>query len=179
MLNAESAVLVIIDVQGKLAQLMADRETLFANLQRMIKGAILFDIPILWAEQNPAKLGPTIPEVAALLSGQEPIGKTSFSCAGNEQFCSALDELGRKQLLLVGIEAHVCVYHTAIDLLAQGFEVEVVEDAIGARIATNKAVAVRKLGSRGVGLTSTEMALFELLGSSEHPRFREVQAVFK
>ena len=130
MLTNENAVLVIVDVQGKLAQLMADKETFFSNLQRMVKGAQVFDIPILWVEQYPQKLGPTIPELASLMPRIQPIAKMSFSCAGNTQFSAALTALARKQVLVVGMEAHVCVYQTAIDLVEEGYQVEVVEDAL-------------------------------------------------
>jgi nicotinamidase-related amidase len=179
MLTSADCVLVIVDVQGKLAQMMTDKETMFANIGRMIRGAQALSIPILWAEQNPTKLGPTIPEVASLLPDVEPIAKNCFSCTGEPAFTRALSALGRRQVLLVGMEAHVCVYQTAIDLLAAQYTVELVEDAVSSRIASNKSVAVRKMTALGVGLTSTEMALFELLGTAEHPAFREVQAVFK
>lgn len=179
MLNSTDTVLVVVDVQGKLAQLMSDRETLFANLQRMVKGAQVLDIPILWMEQYPEKLGSTIPELAELMPDIQPIAKMSFSCARNAQFSSALTALGRKQVLVVGMEAHVCVYQTAVDLVNEGYQVEVVEDAIGARIASNKGVGVRKMCAQGVGLTSTEMALFELMAHCEHPGFREMQSIVK
>jgi nicotinamidase-related amidase len=179
MLTNDNAVLVIVDVQGKLAQLMADREALFGNLQRMVRGALALELPILWLEQIPEKLGPTIPEVADLLPGVQPISKTSFSGAGNAQFNSALAQSGRKQVLLVGIEAHICVCQTALDLVAAGYEVAVVEDAVGSRIASNKAVGVRKMLAHGVDLSSTEMALFELMGDAGHPAFRDIQALLK
>lgn len=179
MLTPDNAVLVVVDVQGKLAQLMADKETVFANIQRMIRGAQALSVPILWAEQVPDKLGPTIAEVAGLMAGLEPIAKSSFSCAGSPRFVAALEQLDRKQVLVTGIEAHVCVYQTAVDLAEAGYSVEVVEDAIASRIPTNRSVGVRKMVARGVGLTSTEMALFELMGDADHPAFREVQAVFK
>lgn len=179
MLNAADTVLVVIDVQGRLAQLIHDKETLFANVQRMIQGAQLLDVPILWAEQYPEKLGSTIDEIASLLVAQQPIPKMSFSCAGSPEFCEALQRLDRKQVLVTGMEAHVCVYQTAVDLVAQGYQVEVVEDAIGARIATNKGLAVRKMCAQGVGLSSTEMALFELMGDAGHPAFRQVQGLLK
>jgi nicotinamidase-related amidase len=179
MLVSHDTVLVIVDVQGKLAQLMADRETLFANLQRMVRGAQVLDIPIIWVEQYPEKLGPTIPELTALLAGIEPIPKMSFSCAKNTRFNTTLSRLGKQQVLVVGMEAHVCVYQTAVDLVNEGYQVEVVEDAIGARIASNKGVGVRKMCAQGVGLTSTEMALFELMGDCEHPAFRDIQAIVK
>lgn len=179
MFTTDNTVLVIVDVQGKLARLMADPETLFGNLQRMVKGAQALELPILWMEQIPEKLGPTIPEVADLLVGVQAMSKTSFSCAGSAEFNSALAQSGRKQVLLVGIEAHVCVYQTALDLVAAGYEVAVVEDAIGSRIASNKAVGVRKMLARGVSLSSTEMALFELMGDAGHPAFRDIQAILK
>jgi nicotinamidase-related amidase len=179
MLEAENAVLAIVDVQGRLAQLMADRETLFANLQRMVKGARVLGLPILWAEQNPAGLGPTIPELTSLLEGETPVSKMSFSCLGSPEFVAALEATGRHQVLLTGIEAHICVYNTAADLLARGHEVQVVEDAVGARVAGNKRVGVSRMCAEGAVLTSTEMALFELMKTSEHPRFREIQAIVK
>jgi nicotinamidase-related amidase len=179
MLSTDNTVLVIVDVQGKLAQLMSDRETFFSNLQRMIKGALALELPILWMEQLPDKLGPTIPEVAGLLPDHQPMPKSSFSCTGSEAFNAALAGLDRKQVLIIGMEAHVCVYQTALDLVRAGYVVEVVEDAIAARIAGNKEVGVRKMLAHGVGLTSTEMALFELMGDAGHPAFREVQAAIK
>ncbi len=179
MLDADNTVLVIVDVQGRLAQLMADRETLFANLQRMVRGARVLELPILWAEQNPAGLGPTIPELTALLEGEKPVSKMTFSCAGNADFVAALEASGRRQVLLTGIEAHICVYNTAADLLARGYEVQVVADAVGARVAENKKVGVSRMCAEGAVLTSTEMALFELMKTAEHPRFREIQAIVK
>lgn len=178
-LATDKAVLVIVDIQGKLARLMADCETMVANVQRMIRGAQALAVPILWVEQIPAKLGPTIPEVADLLPGLVPISKTSFSCTGSADFNAALERMGRKQVLLVGMEAHVCVYQTAMGLVDAGYSVEVVEDAIGARIAGNKGVGVRRMLAGGARLTSTEMALFELMGDAGHPAFREVQAIIK
>lgn len=179
MLKIDNTVLVVVDVQGRLAQLMSDRETFFANLQRMVRGAQALELPILWVEQLPEKLGPTIPELAELLAGQQSITKSCFSCAGSETFREALAGLGRKQVLLTGMEAHVCVYQTAVDLLAAGYEVELVEDAISSRIASNKSVGVRRMLEQGANLSSTEMALFELLGDSGHPAFRAIQTIVK
>jgi nicotinamidase-related amidase len=179
MLTSDNAVLVIVDVQGKLAQHMADRETVTANIQRMIKGAQVLSLPILWVEQMPDKLGPTIAEIAGLMGDLKPIPKTSFSCAGNPVFMESLKQLGRKKILVVGIEAHVCVYQTAVELVAKGYSVDVVEDAIASRSGSNKSVGVRRMSARGVGITSTEMALFELMRDAAHPAFREVQGIIK
>jgi nicotinamidase-related amidase len=180
LLNLDNAVLAIVDVQGKLAQLMTDKENLFANLQRMVKGAKVLGVPILWAEQNPAGLGPTITEVATLLDGvTEPFSKMSFSCMGSPDFVAALEATGHRQVLLTGIEAHICVYNTAADLLSAGYEVHVIEDAVGSRIAANKAVGVRRMCMEGAILSSTEMCLFEMMQSAEYPRFRDIQAIVK
>ena len=179
MLAQDQAVLAIVDVQGKLAQLMHDRETLFSNLQRMVRGAQTLELPILWAEQNPKGLGPTIPELTDLLVTEQAHSKMTFSCLGSPAFVAALQQTGRNQVLLTGIEAHICVYNTAADLLARGFEVHVVEDAVGARVASNKSVGVRRMCQQGAILSSVEMALFEMMKTAEHPRFREIQAIVK
>jgi len=178
-LTAENTVLAIVDVQGKLAQLMPDKESLFANLRRMVQGARVLGVPILWAEQNPAALGPTISELSELLDEEQPVSKMTFSCMGAPEFAAALQACGRQQVLLTGIEAHICVYNTAADLLSAGYEVHVVEDAMGSRVAANKAVGVRRMCMEGAFLSSTEMCLFEMMKSAEHPRFRDIQAIVK
>ncbi len=180
MLTRDNAVLVLIDVQGKLAQLMDDREALFDNLRKAIAGARAIGIPVLWNEQNPEKLGRTIPELDELLSEQNrPLLKMCFSCCGNPAFLEALESTGRRQVILVGIETHVCVYQTARDLLDRGFHVEVVADAASSRSAENKRVALERMAQHGAEITSTEMFLFELLGTAEAPEFREVQRIIK
>jgi hypothetical protein len=96
MLTTDNSVLVLVDVQGKLAQLMDGKEVLFQNLRKLVRGVQVLELPIVWLEQNPAGLGPTIPELAELLQGQKPIAKLSFSCCGNEQFMVSLRATGRK-----------------------------------------------------------------------------------
>ncbi|GAA5316690.1 MAG: isochorismatase family protein [Candidatus Pelagadaptatus aseana] len=179
MLKIDNTALVIVDVQGKLAQMMSDKETLFANLERMVKGARILGLPIVWAEQNPTKLGATITEVSQHLADIKPVSKMSFSCAGCEDFNQALQDTQCNQVLVVGIEAHICVYQTATGLVDAGYDVEVVTDAVSSRFAHNKDVGLKKMKSRGVALTSTEMALFELMETAEHPDFRAIQQVVK
>lgn len=179
MLTVENAVVVLIDVQGKLAQLMNDKEILFNNLARVIKGAKILGVPVLWAEQNPEKLGSTLPELSALLSDQEPLPKMSFSCAKNQSFMAALEATGRKHVVAIGIETHICVYQTVVDLLDGGFAVDVVSDAVGSRIATNKTVGLDRMRAHGATISSTEMLLFEWMQSAEHLAFRDIQSVVK
>jgi nicotinamidase-related amidase len=179
MLNIDSAILTVVDIQGKLANLMAERETLFENTRRMIEGAKLFDIPILLSEQLPDKLGPTVEELAPYLNGVKPIIKNSFSCCGADVFRATLVETGRRQVILTGIEAHICVYQTAADLLADGYEVQVVADAVSSRVASNREVALTRLAHMGAAITSTEMALFELQRVAAGETFRSLLRIVR
>jgi len=179
MLHAENAVLLIVDVQGKLAQLMYRKEELFANLQRCVCGARVLGLPIILVEQNPDGLGPTIPEVAGLLEGVRPISKFSFSCCGNDGFMDAVKSTNRTQILITGIEAHVCIYQTARDLLAQGYGVQVIADAVSSRTAENKQIGLDRIKSRGGVVTSVEMALFEMLKEAKGDKFKEILRVVR
>lgn len=179
MLNKDNTLLLVIDFQGNLAQAMHDKESLFENARKIIQGAKVFDIPIIATEQIPAKLGATIPEIARHLEGIAPIPKESFSCLGEPRFLAELDRSGRREVLLTGIEAHVCVYQTAMDLLAAGYAVQIVADAVSSRSKTNKKIGIKRMKAEGARLTSTEMALFELLGSAADPLFKEIFKIVK
>jgi len=179
MLRSSDTALLIIDVQDKLARVMHNRDALIENLQKAVKGARALDIPVLWIEQNPRGLGPTVPEVADLLVGMQPISNMSFRCCRNTEFMQALEALDRKQVLAAGIEAHVCVYQTAVGLVKSGFEVEVLTDAVSSRTPENKEAGLRKMRDGGVGLTSIEIALFELLEVAEGKRFKEILKIVK
>ena len=179
MLKIDNTVLLIVDVQGKLASLMYDKQTLFENIKKCIKGAKVLEIPILWVEQNPEGLGETITEIASLLKDSEPIAKMSFSSYKNKDFKEALKYLNRKQILIVGIETHVCVYQTAVDLVYAGFEVSVVTDAVSSRRQGDKQIGIQKMKDEGVKLTSSEMALFELLEVAEGLKFKQIIKIVK
>ena len=179
MLTTENSALVLVDVQGKLAQAMHAKEEFFDSIIRLVKGARILELPILWNEQNPAGLGPTIPEIAELLPNQKPLSKLSFSCCGNEDFIKELKKLNRPNLLVAGIETHVCVYQTAADLIDQNFAVQVVADAVASRTAENKQIGLEKCKQAGAGLTSTETVLFELLRIAKGDKFKEIINVVK
>lgn len=179
MITVEDTALVLIDVQGKLAQAMHNKDELFENLKRMVKGAQILGVPILWAEQNPDGLGPTLPEIAALLPNQKPVSKLSFSCCGNEHFMKNLKAVNRKNMLVVGIETHVCVYQTAVDLINRQYDVQVVADAVASRTPENKHIGLERCKEAGAGLTSTETALFELLKEAGGSRFKEISRLVK
>lgn len=179
MLDVRKCSLVVVDVQGKLAGLMDDKETLFGNIEVLIKTAKALDIGIIYCQQNPAALGDTIPQLAGLLTDVEPVDKFSFSCCGEERFNARLKEIGSRQIILCGIEAHICVSQTAIDLLDTGREVYVVADAVSSRTAENKAIAVKRMAGEGAVIVSTEMAMFELLRHAKHKKFRELAILIK
>ena len=179
MIDIQNCCLVVVDVQGKLAQLMQGKQALFKNIQILIKAAKILNIPILWCQQCPDALGPTVTEMAQLLTDNEPINKAVFSCCGTEQFSTKLNELARQQILLCGIETHVCVYQTAVDLLRKGFSVDVLADAVSSRTLENKQIALSRMAAEGINISCTEMALFELLRTAEHPQFRQIAKLIK
>lgn len=179
MLECKKTLLLLIDVQGKLAQLMYDKESLFQNLRRLIRGARVLEVPILRLEQNPAGLGPTVPEVAELMPDLEPIPKRCFNCCDNERVVEALKATGRRQILLTGIESHICIYQSAVALTDRGYHVEIVVDAVSSRTAANKKIGLEKALRKGADLTSVETALFELVRAAEGETFKKVLEIIK
>ena len=179
MFSSDQSLLLIIDVQGKLASLVHDKEKIIKNIQTLIETARVLEIPIILTEQVPEKIGRTIPEISQKLENIPPIVKMSFSCAATPSFNQRLASLKRHQLIITGIEAHVCVYQTTADLIKQKFLVEVVADAVSSRTLENKTFALDKIKTLGAGLTSTEMIITELLKSAAHEKFREVLKLLK
>jgi nicotinamidase-related amidase len=165
--------LVVIDVQEAFRKALPAEFDRVANaVATLVAGAEAIGIPIEVTEQYPKGLGRTVPEVSERLpDGVEPIEKVCFSAAEAEGF----DLGGRDQALVCGVEAHVCVNQTVLDLLGQGVEVQVAEDAVGSRFAENKRVGLQKMERAGAVLTSVETALFELLGRAGTDEFKRVQ----
>ena len=179
MLDAANTALVIIDVQGKLAQIMDQKDTLFSNLETLVKGARILELPIVWAEQLPDKLGATIPQVADHLHDHQPIAKNAFSCYKSSEFVAALEATGCKNVIVAGIEAHICVYQTVREMVTAGYHVEVITDAVSSRNPLNKQVALNKMQQAGAELSCTEMVLFELQEVAEGERFRPLLSIIK
>jgi len=179
MLTVPDSVLLVIDVQEKLFHVMYQKEQLADNLQRLIKGIQVLEVPVLVTEQYPRGLGPTIPEIAGLLPTIKPYPKVNFSCCGDEAFLQTFKRLGRKQVLIAGIESHICVYQTAADLIAAGYEVYVVGDAVSARTEQNKDTGIKMTLQSGAKLTSTEAALFELLKAAKSDKFKAINQIIR
>ena len=172
--------LVVIDVQEKLFPIMHEKETFLKNLQILIKGFQLFNLPILLTEQVPDKLGPTIEPIMSLLPDLKPISKSSFSCAGDVGFTwQAGSYSSCDGVVLAGIETHVCVYQTERDLIHRGQHVEVVTDAVTSRDSNNHGIALDRIRNNGGFLTTGEMLLFSLQEKADGERFRELIKLVK
>ena len=179
MLKKSDTALFVIDVQGKLARIMHQADEYVANLKKLIRGAQVLGIPIIWTEQLPEKLGQTIPEIADLFTAEKPLIKKDFSCWRDSGIRTALKETGSTQFLLAGIETHVCVYQTAADLLAEDYEVQVVADAVSSRTLFNRDMGLDKIILAGGSQTSVETALFELQETAEGDALREIINIVK
>ncbi|MCF7973707.1 MAG: isochorismatase family protein [Phycisphaerae bacterium] len=179
MAKIDQACLVIVDIQGKLAQVMYERETLFAQAAILVKAFTELHRPIFWCQQVPEALGPTVEPIQSLLANHEPINKACFSAWKSPDFRSQLINSNCSQVVLCGIETHICIYQTARDLLENGFEVEVVAGAVSSRTSENRTIGLDRLRQCGAQITCTEMVLFELLETAEHPAFRALAKLIK
>lgn len=179
MLNKEETVLVLIDIQGKLATLMDESEFVIGNIAKVVQGAKLLELPILWLEQYPKGLGHTVDEIAQQLDGVDVIEKITFSAYDTEEFVKNLKATGRKKVLIAGIETHICVYQTAAHLLAAGYEVEVLADCVSSRTAGNREVGIQKMLQIGATITSVEMALFEMQKIAKGDVFKGISGIVK
>jgi nicotinamidase-related amidase len=171
-LEADRTTLIVVDVQEAFRRAIPDFERIAKATATLIEGANAIGIPVVITEQYPKGLGETVPEVAEHLpEGVEPLEKVVFAASEAEGF----DLEGRDQTLVCGIETHVCVNQTALDLLASGVDVQVAVDAVGSRTDENKGVGLQKMERAGATLTSVETALFELLGRAGTDEFKQVQ----
>ncbi len=171
--------LVVVDIQEKLLPTMSQSEQVVENTMRLMRGATLLEVPVLLSEQYPKGLGPTIPEINALVEEEDKIAKVSFSCGGEPAFVEALETIGRRQAVVCGIEAHVCVQQTAFDLMKRDYKVFVASDATSSRTEENHRLAMERLRQNGCEIVSTEMVLFEWLKSASHPSFKEISALVR
>jgi nicotinamidase-related amidase len=178
MLEIDSAVLLVIDIQGKLASLMHEKEHLYDNTARMLQAAEVLGIEVICTEQYPDGLGPTVAEVSEHLHVQ-PIPKLAFSCCGEPAFETALKHTKRTQVIIAGIETHICVYQTAVDLLAGGYEVYVLTDAVSSRTRANRQLGLQRMKDAGAVMTGVEMALFEMLKIAKGDKFKQIARLVK
>ncbi len=171
--------LLVVDLQESLRRAVAEADRTVENCARLAAGARILGVPALVTTQYAARLGATVPQVAEALGEFEPLDKMTFSCCGAPGFLGRLAGLGRDTLVVCGVEAHVCVLQTALDLLGHGYRVHVVADAVASRAPENRVLALERMRAAGAVVSSTEMVLFELLREAGTPEFRAVQALVK
>lgn len=174
-LNIENSVLVIIDIQEKFMNVIYDAQKVIENSKKLIKAASILDIPVIITEHYPKGLGHTVNELFIVANKQTVLEKTTFSCYKDPEFASHLKHLKRKQVIITGIEAHVCVNQTVLDLLTDNYQPHLIADAISSRCQDNAEIALEKMINAGAIVSSVELALFELLKDAKHPNFKEIQ----
>jgi len=179
-LSPENCLLVVIDVQERLLPAIQDQQQIVFNTRRLLEGAGVLDVPVIVSEQYPQGLGNTVKELIPYIpEGTAVLPKKSFSIYDNESIRTALDSRKRSQIILCGVETHVCVLQSAFDLYRAGREVYIVADAVGSRFIGDQTTALRRLESSGMALTTTESLLFEWCRTAEHPQFKEFSRLAK
>ena len=181
MLEPDQCALIAIDIQEKLLPPIFEKERLVKNSQLLLRLAIILKIPVFATTQYVKGLGPTVHDIASLLSDSPAIDKSIFSCFGSDAFCSALKRMpvNRTTLLLCGMESHICVMQTALAALRQGYLVHVASDAVSSRREWNWKIGLDRMRDAGAVISSTEMMMYELLRSSSGPAFKELLPYLK
>jgi nicotinamidase-related amidase len=169
MLDAQQTALVVIDVQGKLARTVSDSQKVVSNVEKLIRGANLFELPVIVTEQHPV----------GLFSNASMVEKMTFNACMTPYFVQTMEQAGRRKILICGLEAHICVHQTVYGLLGRDFQVHVASDAISSRTAWNRNMAIERMRARGAVISTTEMALFELMQDANDDRFREFARIVK
>jgi nicotinamidase-related amidase len=178
-LQREKSALLVIDIQEKILGVMHNPDQVVKNALKLIKGFKTLNIPIFYTEQYPKGLGPTTTPLLEELQGLSPVQKMSFSCYGAGNFFTRLQDNNVAQVVVCGIEAHVCVQQTVLDLLANNFQVDVAADAISSRKELDYRIALDRMKSHGAEITTSESILFEFLVDSESEEFKEVSKIIK
>jgi nicotinamidase-related amidase len=172
-IDAARSLLVLVDIQARLVPAIADAEAMIANARRLKDAAGILGVPVLLTEQNPDALGTTVRELA----GGETIAKMEFDVTRREGFLAHVPD--GAEVILAGCEAHICVLQTALGLMAAGHRVRIVRDAVSSRRTENREAALARLVAHGADIVTTEMVVFEWIGTAAHPRFREVVRLIK
>ena len=183
LISRDKSQLLIVDVQDKLLSAVSGKDRVVERCVRLVRAARALDVPITISEQYPQGLGPTVEPIReAYANAAFIVDKVEFSCLRNEPLRERLHELrrqGRAQVVIAGIEAHVCVLQTAIDLESQGFEAFVVTDAVGSRSKASRKLALSRLQKSSVEVVDSEMVLFEWMERAGTPEFKQLQALIK
>jgi nicotinamidase-related amidase len=172
--------LVVVDLQEKLLPAIHEKDRVLGNSLLLLHLFRIAELPVVLTTQYRKGLGGTVPEVLAAAPGVEPVDKVSFGCFGDPGFLARLSALaGREQLVVAGIESHICVAQTVLGALEKGYEVHVASDAVGSRLASNRDVGLRRMERAGAVVSSAEMAIYEILGRSDGAAFKQMLPFLK
>jgi nicotinamidase-related amidase len=170
---------VVIDIQERLYPHIFEHEKLNHNCQILSEGLNILNIPFILTEQYSKGLGKTIPSIIECISDYNPIEKLSFSCCGSDEFKNKLEQLGKRNIVILGIEAHVCVLQTVLDLLVLGYRPCVIEDCVSSRIHHDKVIAIERMRESGAIISSFESILFELCQTAGNEQFKAISNLVK
>ncbi len=179
LLNKEHTGLVIVDVQSKLMAVMGQGGAVIHNLEILIRLAELFGLPVVLTEQYRKMIGPTIPEIKNALTIYNPIKKMDFNCCAVESFNETLKAKGLINIILTGVETHICVFQTCVSLLKNGYNIHVPADAVDSRTRENRQVGIKLMEKAGAVITSTETVIFQILKKAGTREFREMLKLVK
>jgi len=179
LIERQRSCLLVIDIQERLITAIHEAARVVANTAVLLKAASRLGVPVLFSEQYPKGLGPTVPDLARFQPAAGPLIKSEFSCAQAPGYEDRLRATGRDQLVLTGIEAHVCVLQSALGFRERGYPVFVVADAVSSRRPDSAALALERLRGGGISIVTTEMVLFEWLGRAGTPEFKELSALIR
>ena len=175
----EDSMAVIIDMQEKLTPHVQNHKDLTEKMKILLKGLRALEVPLIVTEQYRKGLGPTIPEVTEVLAGLKPLEKTAFSCLDSEKFTKVLEENNRKHVIVAGIETHVCVLQTVMDLSSKGYQPIVIEDCVSSRRTADKEIAMKRMIQEGALVSSYESILFELCRYAGTETFKKISKLVK
>jgi len=178
-LKKEDAVLLIVDIQERLAVIMKEKDKVVKNCQHLIELAKMQGIPVVVTEQYPKGLGRTLPELQSAVPNYKPIEKTAFNCCGEPAFVTEIKKLGKKQIIMTGMETHICVLQTTIGLLQEGITIHVVQDAMCSRTKENWKTGIAFMRDAGAVITCTETVLFQLLKVAGTEEFKKISQRIK
>ena len=178
-INKDNSVLVVIDIQEKLFPHIYEHDILEKNCQILISGLKSLGVPIMVTEQYSKGLGSTITSIREAIGDIESIEKSSFSCCGEPAFITAIESSGKKSVIICGVEAHVCVLQTALDLSDRGFQPVLIEDCVASRKFNDKHIALERMRENGVIVSTYESILFELCEVAGTEQFKAISRLVK
>lgn len=174
LLGSENTGLIIVDVQERLMPAVGEKERVIDNIIKLLRLSTLFSLPVILTEHYLKAFGPTLSEIIELLPSYEPIQKIHFNCCEVDAFNERLDSAGLKNIILTGVESHICIFQTCIPLLEKGYRVHVPQDAVDSRTGENRRVGLRLMEKAGAFITSTETVIYQILEKGGTREFKEM-----